>query len=288
MMVGSDCSRILRLSRLTNTAATRVRSSARPVSFSTIEASVTSSCGDFSGRSGSRCAQISCSVLLSSLLHALDDLLARRAAGELVGLRQQRALARDLLDRAGERVAVLQPRHDLLGGQSLRDGDRMLHHLAFDQRADHVGDARMRREFVFAVLEIAARLERNHAADEHVRLVDHALAHQQIGDVLGAEPARNVDDLVLRQRSRAPRSAGGRRTSVVPIATATRMRKVKKALPAITSGCRARFERRPGGGTSPAVAPRAGCAATAFARRHSARADAEERRLAIRSRASPL
>ena len=42
-MVGSDCSGMLRVSRLTNTPATRGRSSALPVSFSTMEASVNSS-----------------------------------------------------------------------------------------------------------------------------------------------------------------------------------------------------------------------------------------------------
>ena len=46
-------------SRLMNTAATRGRSSAVPVSFSTIEASVTNSSGVSIGRSGARRAQIS-------------------------------------------------------------------------------------------------------------------------------------------------------------------------------------------------------------------------------------
>ena len=45
--------------RLTNTPATRGRSSALPVSFSTIEASVTISPGDLIGRSGARRFQIS-------------------------------------------------------------------------------------------------------------------------------------------------------------------------------------------------------------------------------------
>src|SRR5665647_773392 len=60
MMVGSDCKRILLLRRLTNTEATRERSSGLPVSFSTIEASVTSCSGVLTGRSAMRCSQISC------------------------------------------------------------------------------------------------------------------------------------------------------------------------------------------------------------------------------------
>ena len=60
--------------------------------------------------------------------------------------------------------------------------------------------ARMFGELIFAVLELAARLQHHDAADEHIGLIDHALAHQQVGNVLGAEPARDVDDLVLGQR----------------------------------------------------------------------------------------
>ena len=37
----------------------------------------------------------------------------------------------------------------------------------------------MRRELIFAGLELVARLEREHAADEHPGLVDHAFALQQ-------------------------------------------------------------------------------------------------------------
>ena len=75
------------------------------------------------------------------LLHALDDLLARHAASESVGFRQQRALARDFLDLPGEHFVLQQARNDLLGGQTLRDGEGVLHHLAFDDGFDHVGDA---------------------------------------------------------------------------------------------------------------------------------------------------
>jgi hypothetical protein len=47
------------------------------------------------------------------LLHALDHLLARHAARELVGFRQQRSFARDLCGCFPERTSFLQqPRHD--------------------------------------------------------------------------------------------------------------------------------------------------------------------------------
>ena len=90
---------------------------------------------------------------------------------------------------------------DLLGGQPLRDGERVLHHLAFDDGVDHVGEAGMLGELVFAVLEVAARLEHHHAADEHPGLIDHAFALQQFGDIADAEAARNIDHLVLGQRA---------------------------------------------------------------------------------------
>ena len=50
-------------------------------------------------------------------------------------------------------------------------------------------------------LEFAARLEHQHAADEHPGLIDHAFARQQVGDIADAEPARNIDHLVVAQRS---------------------------------------------------------------------------------------
>ena len=62
MMVGSDCSLMRWRSLLENTAATRERSSGLPVSFSTIEASVTSASGVFTEMSGLRRSQISCST----------------------------------------------------------------------------------------------------------------------------------------------------------------------------------------------------------------------------------
>ena len=105
-MVGSDCSRIFRLQPVDEHRGDARALSGLPVSFSTIEASVTSSSGVLTGRSGVRRSQISCSTRALRLLHALDHLLARRAAREPVGLRQQRALARDFLDVAGEGVVL--------------------------------------------------------------------------------------------------------------------------------------------------------------------------------------
>src|SRR5262249_28434388 len=52
-----------------------------------------------------------------------------------------------------------------------------------------------------AVFELAARLAHPYAADEHPRLIDHAFALQDVGDIAHAGAARNIHDLVLRQRA---------------------------------------------------------------------------------------
>jgi hypothetical protein len=61
-MVGSDCSFMRLASRLWNTPATRGRSSPLPVSFSTMEARITSSCGVLIGMSGERLDQTALST----------------------------------------------------------------------------------------------------------------------------------------------------------------------------------------------------------------------------------
>ena len=139
---------------------------------------------------------------LLRLLHALDHLLAGGAARKLVGLRQQRSFARNFANAAGEDLILRQPRHDLLGGQPFRNGHRVLHHLAFDDGGDHVAQAGVLLERVFAGLEIGARLQRDHAADEPPAVdVGDAFAAQNVGDVGDAGALRNVDDLVVPQRT---------------------------------------------------------------------------------------
>ena len=98
-------------------------------------------------------------------------------------------------------------------------------------------------------LRSLARLEREHAADEHPGLVDDAFALQQIGDVADAEAARDIDDLVVRQRARRLEALLADDKARAPPTTATRMSSVKIALPAITKGWRTRLERRVGSGT---------------------------------------
>ena len=94
-----------------------------------------------------------------------------------------------------------QPLHDLVRGQTLGDGEGVLHHLAFDDGVDHVAQAGVPGEAVLAVFQFVLRLEHQRAGDEQPGLVDDAFAHQQIGGVADAA-ARDVDDLVLGERAR--------------------------------------------------------------------------------------
>ena len=137
------------------------------------------------------------------LAHALDELFTREAAIEVIAVRQQASFARDILDVAGENVALQQPGDDLLGRQAFRNGQLMLHHLAVDDGLDHVADAGMLLEEIFAGLQSAARFECEHSAREnHAMLVDHAFVLKQVGDVHHPRTRRDGDDLVLQQRPR--------------------------------------------------------------------------------------
>ena len=79
----------------------------------------------------------------------------------------------------------------------------MLDHLAFDDGANDIAQAGVLLKRVFAGLELRARLQRKNAADERPAIIiDHAFALQNIGNVGHSRARRNVDDLVVLQRSR--------------------------------------------------------------------------------------
>ena len=137
---------------------------------------------------------------LLRLLHALDHLVARRAAREPVALRQHRSLVRDLADVAGEDVGLQKVLHHLLGGQPFGKRDLVLHHLVADERVEHVMQARMPGELVFAEAKLLVVLGEQRAGDEGQGVLDDALLDQEIGDVADAVARRNVDDLVGVER----------------------------------------------------------------------------------------
>src|ERR1700755_2526690 len=93
---------------------------------------------------------------LLRLLHALNHLLAGNPAREVVSVRQQAALARNLLDVAGQYVVLHQACANLLSGESLWNADLVGYYFAFDDRGDYVAHTGMRLKFVLAGLEILA------------------------------------------------------------------------------------------------------------------------------------
>src|SRR5262249_23021158 len=137
------------------------------------------------------------------VLPALDDLLARSAAREVICSRQQRSLLWDFLDVAGKHVVFHQARDDLFRGEPLGDCHLMLDDLALADDVDHVAQARLLGKKVLAVFEFVARLAHPHAADEDPGLIDHAFALQDVGNVAHAGTARNIHHLLLGERSRS-------------------------------------------------------------------------------------
>ena len=71
------------------------RSSARPVSFSTMEARIIASSGVCTTMSGSRSSHILARNFFCADLHALDDVLAAVVRLEPIGVGQQAALRRE-------------------------------------------------------------------------------------------------------------------------------------------------------------------------------------------------
>src|ERR1700751_3502666 len=140
--------------------------------------------------------------VLLRLLHALNHLLAGDPAREVVSVRQQAALARNLLDVAGQYIVLQQARDNLLRGESLWNAAQVGYHFAFDDRGDHVAHTGMRLKLVLAGLEILARLKYEYAADEQPWLIDDAFARQNIGDVAHPGTTRNIDGAIRLQRAR--------------------------------------------------------------------------------------
>ena len=98
----------------------------------------------------------------------------------------------------------------------------------------------MAGELVLAGLQFATRPGRKYSGEEDERLIDHPFPRQQIGNLLVAEPARNVDDLVARERPcRFEALLGDEKMNPPTMATSTS--NVNTALPAMTEARRTRL-----------------------------------------------
>ena len=115
------------------------------------------------------------------------------------------------LDVAGQHIVVHQAGDDLL---EVSPSGMLIWWMttlpSLDDGRDDVAQAGMRLELIFAGFEALVSLENEHAADEDPGLVDDAILVKHIGDVANAGAARNIDDLVVRQRARQHRNAACR------------------------------------------------------------------------------
>src|SRR6185437_5265870 len=158
-MVGSDWRRIFFFSRLMNTEATRGRSSARPVSFSTIEARVTNSLMSATGRPGTRLSQTSSTSRFwwASILSMICWRVAPRV---------KRCVSAARLPSG--------------------DGQGIHHRLAALQQFHHVAHRSAGLDFVFAGLQCRIVAIGAHAQAEDARIADEAAPFKLVGDLLHA------------------------------------------------------------------------------------------------------
>jgi hypothetical protein len=126
----------------------------------------------------------------------------RVAAGELVGLRQQRPLGGRLLDLAGQQGLVAKALDDLQAREAFRNREDVLDRLARDDDLHRLAHAHARRKGVFAEAELVLRAIGRDAELEDVGVVDHAGARQIVGDLGDALVALDHDGRVLLQRTR--------------------------------------------------------------------------------------
>ena len=188
MMVGSDCSRMPFFSRLMKTAATRERSSARPVSFSTIEASVTNS---FDGRD----RQVGIAPLpdlVDQLLLIGEHLVDRPAARGVPRVKRCVSVASAALRRhrrrhvAGQGVIFGDALPGLLDRQPLRNGQRIEDRLAALQHVHDVVHRSAGLDLVLAGLELSVIAIGADADPEDARVADQAAPLELVGDVCDA------------------------------------------------------------------------------------------------------
>ena len=86
-------------------------------------------------------------------LHILDQLLARHAAPEHIGIRQDRALGRQCCGRAGEHLAGIDAGHRHLAGEAFGNGDLVGDRPAAGDEGHDLLHGGRRGDVVFAGLE---------------------------------------------------------------------------------------------------------------------------------------
>ena len=143
------------------TEATRERSSLRPVSFSTIEASVTNSSSVEIGRSGWRRSQMSSTSFFwsATILSMICWRVAPRVK-RIVSVARLPSAGMRRRHVAGQRFVLGDALERLLDGQSLGNGQRIEHRLAALQDLHDVVHGGAGLDLVFAGLELTVIADR--------------------------------------------------------------------------------------------------------------------------------
>ncbi len=136
------------------TLATRGRSSALPVSFSTIDARITISSGELIGRPSIRFSHISARNCSCWTSHLFNHFRPGRSALEWISIRHDAAFCRNFgRHRAFQNLVFRNPLHDLDAGKALGNGDLVNDTLAGNNCFHHIAHAHARLEGVFTGLE---------------------------------------------------------------------------------------------------------------------------------------
>ena len=143
-----------------------------------------------------------CQGAVAGAAHALDHRHALGAAGELVGIGQQRAFGRNFANLADQDFILLQALDDLLAGQPFGNGEFVQDRLALDQEVHDVAHAGMFGKQVLAGLELVAGLGQEHAGEKQRGVVDDAFALQASRNLAQGLAPGHDDRAGLNQRPR--------------------------------------------------------------------------------------
>ncbi len=131
-------------------------------------------------------------------LHLPDQSRDRHPAGDVIGLRQERALSGHFADVANENIVVAQTLNDLLAGQAFGNRHRMEDLLATDKRVDDIVHAGFGVEKIFAGLDAIASTFHPKRGIHEDRAVDYAFGLERAENVKNST-AFDKNYLVARQ-----------------------------------------------------------------------------------------
>ena len=180
-----------------NTAATLSRSSAIPVSLSTIEARISASSTGAERQILGPLRPELVQGRAHGVFHSPHQADPRIAEGVEISLGQQAAFLGQRRQLALQGIVACQQLEDLGDRDALGDGQPARDRLALSQHRDHAQRRGRRRERILARLEIPIPLEHADREPEQPWMIDHPGIGQVRGDLLEARAARQHHDGLL-------------------------------------------------------------------------------------------